>query len=350
VSEIDRADRRRIAELCEVLDTLRVDGVDVVQTLLPSVRSLLDVETLLFYAPRENLEGWRCELLEVADFPDPVAFTTRFRRYLATAPRRFALYDPIRPEPDQRNRVLESVRHNDRTKPGMWIQSAIYREVFEPLGMHQHRQLRALLCEGPSLLGWFGALHRGPPPRRAARLLGEFVPALRRHLALRRQLRGAPVYEGALATTLEHIGARAVMLDRHGALLHANGAARAWLEEDRRGARAILHAAITGTGPSGVEATPLASPGHPPSWLVLVRGTTGVDRIDQRCDAAASRWQATPRQREVLKLVARGLANTTIAAALRISERAVELHVTALLDRAGVDGRAALVALVLSAP
>jgi DNA-binding NarL/FixJ family response regulator len=45
--------------------------------------------------------------------------------------------------------------------------------------------------------------------------------------------------------------------------------------------------------------------------------------------------------------VVNGTPNTTIATMLRVSVRAVELHVTKLLDRAGVDSRAALVAHVL---
>lgn len=50
---------------------------------------------------------------------------------------------------------------------------------------------------------------------------------------------------------------------------------------------------------------------------------------------------------QVLELVARGLANRTIAAELRIAESTVEQYVTALLVRAGVESRAALVARIL---
>jgi len=45
--------------------------------------------------------------------------------------------------------------------------------------------------------------------------------------------------------------------------------------------------------------------------------------------------------------VVRGLANKTIAELLTISLRAVELHVSAIFDQAGVDCRAALVSRVL---
>jgi DNA-binding NarL/FixJ family response regulator len=64
---------------------------------------------------------------------------------------------------------------------------------------------------------------------------------------------------------------------------------------------------------------------------------------------AALRWQLTSRQREILQQIVSGQTNAMIAADARTTERAVELHVTKLLDRAGVDNRAALVTRALLA-
>ena len=64
--------------------------------------------------------------------------------------------------------------------------------------------------------------------------------------------------------------------------------------------------------------------------------------------AGGTRWTLSQRQVAVLEHVARGLANATIAALLGVSERAIEHHVTALLQRAGVTNRAGLVAAVLA--
>lgn len=56
----------------------------------------------------------------------------------------------------------------------------------------------------------------------------------------------------------------------------------------------------------------------------------------------------TERQLEVVQLVARGLANKQIAAALSISERAVEATLTRVYERLDVASRSALIALALS--
>jgi DNA-binding NarL/FixJ family response regulator len=55
----------------------------------------------------------------------------------------------------------------------------------------------------------------------------------------------------------------------------------------------------------------------------------------------------TPRQAEVLELVAQGLSNRTIADTFRVSQRVVEIHVSAIFDKAGVESRAALLSMLL---
>jgi DNA-binding NarL/FixJ family response regulator len=53
----------------------------------------------------------------------------------------------------------------------------------------------------------------------------------------------------------------------------------------------------------------------------------------------------SPREREVLRLLAQGLANKQIARALAITERTVKFHVTSILNKLGADNRAQAVAL-----
>jgi DNA-binding NarL/FixJ family response regulator len=53
-----------------------------------------------------------------------------------------------------------------------------------------------------------------------------------------------------------------------------------------------------------------------------------------------SRSDLSVRQREVLRLIAGGRSNKQIAASLEISERTVKFHVTAIMNKLGVDNRA----------
>jgi len=52
----------------------------------------------------------------------------------------------------------------------------------------------------------------------------------------------------------------------------------------------------------------------------------------------------SPREEEVLRLVAEGLTNKEIARQLKLSENTVKTHVTSLFNRLGVDSRARAVA------
>jgi DNA-binding NarL/FixJ family response regulator len=64
----------------------------------------------------------------------------------------------------------------------------------------------------------------------------------------------------------------------------------------------------------------------------------------------ADRLALSPRQREVFALLVEGRANKDIAAALRCSERNIELHVGRILRAARVSSRSELLVKVLGAP
>jgi DNA-binding NarL/FixJ family response regulator len=57
----------------------------------------------------------------------------------------------------------------------------------------------------------------------------------------------------------------------------------------------------------------------------------------------------TPRQREVLEYIANGRTNDEIARTLVVSRRTVERHVASILDRFGVENRAAAAAVAVAA-
>jgi DNA-binding CsgD family transcriptional regulator len=80
------------------------------------------------------------------------------------------------------------------------------------------------------------------------------------------------------------------------------------------------------------------------------RGRLARAARDSRLRELAQQWQLTERQRAVLALLVEGLANKEIAARLTCSIGTIENHVTRLLKRANVDGRAALTALFWKTP
>ena len=75
-------------------------------------------------------------------------------------------------------------------------------------------------------------------------------------------------------------------------------------------------------------------------------GTAGAQG---REGAAAGLAAATPREREVLLAVARGLSNREIGAELRLTEATVKSHVRSLLTKVGLTNRVQLVVLAYEA-
>ncbi|ABC80632.1 helix-turn-helix transcriptional regulator [Anaeromyxobacter dehalogenans] len=99
----------------------------------------------------------------------------------------------------------------------------------------------------------------------------------------------------------------------------------------RAGARAVLH---RGAGAEAIAAALRAA----------VAGLTALDpelaAALLRAPAAEAGGPLTPREREVLALVAEGLGNKGIAARLGISEHTAKFHVNAILGKLGAGSRA----------
>ncbi len=108
---------------------------------------------------------------------------------------------------------------------------------------------------------------------------------------------------------------------------------------------------------SAAEAALADGWGHPEAWLAQAGASftaLGFGALAERCAAlmgagGPSRldgWGVTQRERDVLALVAEGLANKEIAVQLRLSPRTVEKHVESLLRKTGTRSRTQLVALI----
>lgn len=335
-----------LADIDAELRTIHLDRSSVLDQLLPAFRELLDTELFLVVTPIERSQGGLVlDRFHVSGIADPSRLRYRFSEFFKNAPQRYAWFDAVRPEPEQRNRVLDAL---DLMSQAEYEQSAIYHKVMLPMGLHGHRQPRVLLCEGPSLLAWFGTFHPMRATRRQRNLLRTLARRVHRRLLIERRLDRAPRSFAALETCLDRIGSPAFVLGKGGAILEANQAGRALLDTRAVEARASLRDCLRGR-PSVLpfELTRLDEQAAPDSWLAILPATSRGDRIRAAVDRASSRWALTPRQRDVLGHVVDGRANVTIAAYLRVTVRAIELQVTVLLERASVDSRSALVASVL---
>lgn len=79
------------------------------------------------------------------------------------------------------------------------------------------------------------------------------------------------------------------------------------------------------------------------------RSAEAIDEAHRRQAARAALAALSPREQEVALLVARGLPNKQIAAALGISEKTVHIHRQHVMEKAGVSSAAELARLMLRA-
>ena len=345
---IDKCDVRRVREISE--DLAKVDLADAagVRRYLPAIRELLELDTVAVYSVRNVTGRWsldRWDAVSALDDLQPL-----MRRVFEKAPEFPLFYNPLLPPPKQRNRVVDALEWIKQQNPGAWESSAICVDALHPVGLAHHHQPRVLLCDGPMLLAWFGGLHSEPTTARQTQLLGMLVEPMRRRLIAEDRLRQVPYMRAALDVALERIGAPAFVIDGRGTIRHTNSAGQHLLERDRAGAEGVLRAAVAGRPSSmTLDLVPISDGAECGSlYLAIVTAATAEDRIAAAVSDCRARWRLTPKQTEVLKYVAAGLSNAAIAARMGCVERTVELHVSALFERADVESRAALVARVLT--
>lgn len=356
-SALTRGDRGALAAIASELDTLRLGGGSAVDTALPAISQLIGVDGMMVYNTAVHgsvrvVERWQSDMRE-RDTLYALASRAFAAEVIAEADAsEIELPTTIRsilPAGAAPNRMIEAIAWLERGRPGTWQSSSFCRDVFAPVGIHRHKQYRALVCEGRSLLAWFGTITEETLDPRRVRILQALVPFVRRRFSLERKLEAVPHLRSALEVALDRVGTPAFLVDRAGRIREMNAVGHVLFTTRRRELVTALADAVAGRAASFTfELSPVRDAGAMLGWLALLRPADRDARIEACIDAASRAWRLTPRQRAVLALVARGLATATIADELGVSARAVEHRVTSFLDHAGVDSRAALVAAVLA--
>ncbi len=246
------------------------------------------------------------------------------------------LFDPFLPDIWQRDRALTLADLGDPER-------AAIHGVYGRHGLSGEDQVRALICEGPTLLAWVGAFRPEPFTAVEKQLLGQLVPPLKRRLKLDRLLNTTALRESALAVVLEAIPSPAFVVS---GLLHveqANAAGRTLLERDRMTVLEALRQSASAPGVRGSYAlTRLEIHGMPGHYLA-VRRAAPADPAP-RLVVAQARWRLSPKQSKVLSLLSLGHSNRALATLLCCAEGTIEQHIKALFAKSGAESRAELVA------
>lgn len=324
-------------ELAGGLALLSADISPSVQAVVPGLLRRLRADAVAAFGLEAGAEGCRLSFA-YASSPLLEIGRPRMEQLLRVHPRDFGAFDPVVPEARQRNAPLTRA---DLGADAFEALPAV-RELYPACGLAGTDMLRVLVCEDSVLLAWVGAFRREPFTRDERRWLGELVPTLRRRLCIEHQLSGLPVAAAAIAAAVEAMASPAFLLRDPAAVVYANAPGRALLERDRPGVTAQLEAAADGVngGAARFAAMRLQTPaGH----SLVVQREAPVS-VETRIAAAGARWSLTRRQAEVLARVASGASNKAVAGALGCAERTVELHVTALLEKARCENRVELVA------
>jgi DNA-binding CsgD family transcriptional regulator len=297
---------------------------------LPAIATLLRLESAIAY--NVELVDGRSRIDTALTFRQDHMVDV-FDGFLARAPRQFGSYDPAHPEPRQRNRALRL------RELGADADSVVVRELYPQLGLAGKSQLRVLVCEGPTLLGWVGGWRDEEFSDVETRALEALVPPLRRRLRLMAWTGRDGLHFESLRVALDAIGAPAFLTRIDGLPVHANASGRCALDSDSCRVIDRLKAAAHGGEPS-LQVSPLRAPGLPTHLLIVL--PAGEADAGVHVASVAKKWSLTPRQAEVLALVVRGEANKTIAATLGCSVRTIEVHLTALFEKSQCDSRAEL--------
>ncbi len=348
------------------LDTVE-PGVDVLPALVEALREALHAERSLAYGVDVGPERYQVSYLHFSGFPlTPEAAYASLDGFVGTRRDPWGYFNPANPQPSQRNRELQFqapstaglvVPQRDErltlwktlgipTEEQARIQAQVRASIgdfLQECGLERMMFLRVLVCDGPALLGWVGAMRPEPFEARELHLLRELIPSLQRRLALDARLREAGMLHAALEASLESLGQAAYVVTSTGRVAFANSMGRARLDQDAGLVTEALKKHLRGEPVGGeLSFTALRLTGAPAHYLAIVQGQP-LQAL-ARVHALSSTWGLTAREMEVLGRLVRGESNKAIALHLGCAERTVEVHVTRILAKAQVESRSALIA------
>lgn len=334
--ELTHRERAAAEEILAAIPPVR----DAVEPCLPPVsralREILRAEMGAAYGVARTSDGIQVSFVHEHGFPP--AFVAEWRGATSGTRAGIGQFDAAHPEPAQRNVPL--------TRADLARLTGVERPALQPIlerhGVALLDHLRVLLCDGPRLLAWLGALRARPFDAAEKRILRAVTPTLLRRLRLEEQVAEVPLLVATLDATLRAIPSAALLLGERGDVRHANAAGRALLDRDPALARRL--AADVRDGRATERATAVSAPGLPLHHLFVLEATATVGT---RVEDAGRRWGLTPKQAVVLELLAHGLTNRAIADRARCAEKTVEAHVSAILAKAGLASRTELVAALL---
>jgi DNA-binding CsgD family transcriptional regulator len=338
MSNFAARDVKRIQELCAQLDVLDSGSAPIIDGILTDLADLLVAPAVNAYSIEIDGAGLSLDWIRTRGIaPRPL---NHLQSLLNSTQFRDCAYSPITPDPRQRNRPLtfEDLRHLTG-RPGV---PAPFAEFLAEAGYPGCDQLRILVCDGPALLAWVGGYRPDPFTVREKRILRSLGPALKRRLRWERYLDDAALGKVALEAALEAIPSPTFVVSRSARVVHCNRAGSSMLAADRARAANMLTDSLSRRKDAEGLVTQLATRGGGAHYLVLFR--EGRRDVAARAAVAAERWQLTPRQAQVLELMAQGFANKSMGAILGCAVGTVELHVSAILRKADVESRAELVA------
>ena len=149
----------------------------------------------------------------------------------------------------------------------------------------------------------------------------------------------------AFEAVLDNLRAPALVLSRSGEVVLMSRAARAMGESElERMLRPLAGRTSQAPADREWELRAIENEGRVSGFIAVLRSRPRTQVHRGLHAKAKRRWKLTPRQEQVLGLIARGHTNALVAETLGIAESTVEFHLTAVFDKAGVCNRATLLA------